>query len=261
MLLQRGSPMSLNDGVSYSLWLGGSVALIVAAGVILRRRQSKEFPMFFCYLLFQIFQTALLFPLYLQIHQHYTRYFYAYWLGQAIAAGLRFAVIHEIFSLVLMPYQRLQKLGFILFRWGAAILILVAGLVASSGAKGDMGGHLISLILLLDRSVNVVQCGLLFFLFIFCSSFGISWRHRVFGIGMGFALVASTDLATAALLTQFGEAADWGFEVLRRGIYDVVVLIWIRYLLSPETQLDVHARLPESNLETWNQELRQLLHR
>src|SRR6476661_8264497 len=164
-----GSPMSLTEYVSYSLWLGGSVAQFVAAGVMLRRRH-----MFFSYLAFQIFQAALLFLLHLQKHQHYGRYFYAFWTGQAIGAILRFGVIYEIFSAVFVPYPALRRLGGVLFRWSAVVLIMVAALVAASDASGNSGGQLIASIFILDRSINLVQCGLLFFLFIFSASFGLS---------------------------------------------------------------------------------------
>ena len=253
--------MSLTEYVSYSLWLGGSVAQFVAAGVMLRRRQVKQFPMFFSYLAFQIFQAALLFLLHLQKHQHYGRYFYAFWTGQAIGAILRFGVIYEIFSAVFVPYPALRSLGGVLFRWSAVVLIMVAALVAASDASGNSGGQLIASIFILDRSINLVQCGLLFFLFIFSASFGLSWRHQVFGIAMGFGMIASSELAIAAIRTQIGGVADEVLFFVQRGLYDVSMLIWIGYLLLPEFQLKVLSPLPENDLETWNQELVRLLRR
>jgi hypothetical protein len=111
--------------------------------------------------------------------------------------------------------------------------------------------------------VNVVQCGLIVFLFVFAAHFHLRWERRIFGITLGFGIVASTYLAHWALM------ADWLFgqktyllDFPIMAIYQVCVLIWFYYLLVPGKGDSRHggSRLPPAHhLEVWNHELERLL--
>jgi hypothetical protein len=109
--------------------------------------------------------------------------------------------------------------------------------------------------------VNVVLCGLIVFIFIFAAHFHLRWERSVFGITLGFGIVASAYLAHWALM------ADWLLgqnsyilDFVIMATYQVCVFTWCYYLLLPQKIATTSAApLPEHNLDIWNRELERLL--
>ena len=99
----------------------------------------------------------------------------------------------------------------------------------------------------------------MFFIFFFANYLRLTWRHYVFGIALGFGLIASIELSALALRSQFGMTVHTIFDFLRRGSYDAAVAIWLRYLLSPEPERPTIQVLPAQELAKWNQALLQLI--
>jgi hypothetical protein len=54
-------------------------------------------------------------------------------------------------------------------------------------------------ILVVQRCVDIIQCGMVIFLLAFCQSLGVSWKRQSFGIVLGFGLSAATELLILAL--------------------------------------------------------------
>ena len=92
---------------------------------------------------------------------------------------LRFALIYEIFNRIFDPYPALAELGRILFRWGVVVLLLVAVAVAARAPNDST--PLLSGIHVANCAVSLMQSGLLVFLFLFSSYFGLSWQNYVYG--------------------------------------------------------------------------------
>jgi hypothetical protein len=59
-------------------------------------------------------------------HSAYVAYFYVYWISFAIESILALIVVYSIFRLAMAPLKGLQQLGMLVFRWAAAISIIVA---------------------------------------------------------------------------------------------------------------------------------------
>ena len=89
-----------------------------------------------------------------------------YWSTTAVSVGLGFKIIHEIFLDIFRPYHTLKDLGSVLFKWAGLVMVLVAGVAAASSPASE-SGPLVQAVLTLQRSVRVVQCGLVFFLLVF----------------------------------------------------------------------------------------------
>jgi len=249
--------MSLVRLTYYVLWLSPALLLGIAVVRMLLSKLHREFPIFFAYAVFQAARTAVQFVVY---HQDFPLYFYTYWAGEALSVALGFGVLHEIFTHLFRPYEALQELARLLFRWAAAILILVAVVSAASTPAAD-SSRLIAGILVLERSVRVVQCGLLFMLFLFSSYFGLTWRHLVFGIAFGFGLYASVQLSALAARAYLGAIGNQTYSLVTSGAYNIAVLIWVTYLYSPQPARRAVQAVPGSNVERWNQALLQLLER
>ena len=260
-ILSRQWPMALSDLISKLLWITGDLGVLAALVIVIWRRIYRDFPLFSSYLVCEVVQSILGLLLYAPVESpHYPRFFWAYWVGQSVQTVLSFAVIYEIFSSVFRSYEGLRELGAILFRWVAVTLLLISVVVAAS-STGPSYSRIVSAILLLDRSISVVQCGLLFFLFLLSSYLGLTWRHQAFGIVLGFGMIASAELAAVAVRLQIGSEGTLIWDFTRRGTYVAGLAVWIAYLLRTEPQHAVVPKLPQSDLAKWNNALLHLLQR
>ncbi len=226
-------------------WFVGAAHLLLVV-LMIRRGLRRTFPTFFTYVLFQVvgFLAEIL-----SRQLSYSAYFYVYWAAGVIGVGLGFAVIQEIFSNVFRPYDSLRELGGILFKWAALVLVLVAVVSAAGGAQGA-GPRLIQTILVLDRSVRVMQCGLVLFLFLFSGYLALSHRAHVFGIALGFGIFAAVDLLLMTLRVAFPGFAAVPMSLLKSGASCLACGMWIWYLSSPEPRrvvVDQRARSQEWN--------------
>ena len=147
------------------LWCAQPVLQSVLAVLLWRKKLHKKFPIFFTFLIVQVVNFSVIFPLWLS---GYELYFAPFWLGEAINAVLGFKVIHEIFIDVFRPYHTLKDLGTLLFKWAGVVMLLVSVVVAFSNSFDQ--SPLVHALTTLHRSVRVVQLGLILFLLLFSSS-------------------------------------------------------------------------------------------
>lgn len=80
--------------------------------------------------------------------------------------------------------------------------------------------------------MQIVELGLLFFLFVFCKLFGMSWRHYVFGIAAGLIVAASIGMASRAIRTHVGQAGNYWFDLVAPSGYTIGILMWAYYFAS-----------------------------
>jgi hypothetical protein len=180
---------------------------------------------------------------------------------ELLDAVLSVAVIYELFNHVLLPYPSIKQLGILLFRWASVVLVVIAA-VSAGVAQGSDSARLMAAILILQRSVLVVRCGLFLFVFMFASSLGLTWRHHVFGIALGFGVSASIELVAVTMRAHFGAMDHSVYRVLASASYDCAVLIWMGYLLTSEKPVSLRKREPrhENELVLWNNALTELLY-
>jgi len=217
--------------IFYGLWLAGCAVLAAVAAVILRRKLYREFPLFFTYTLFVfVNSTALYF-----LRPYYTVYFYTYWASATLSVLIEFAVMYEIFTHIFRPYDALRKMALILFRWAAIVLIMVGIVVAASSAPNQWS-RIFAAILALERSMRVMQAGLVLFLFLFSQQVGLTHNHRVFGISLGFGIVAATDLTLVTLRATMGTVISEVFNILKTGAYLCSTVVWLQYVLLKEPE-------------------------
>jgi len=141
------------------------------------------------------------------------------------------------------------------------VLLLLAAIIAAVAGPSHEPDFALKGAVVLERSLDVVQCGLLVLLFLFASYFALTWRNYVFGIALGFGVIASVELLAAALATQFRSFSDMILNSLPRIAYAAATIIWVVYLAGSEPPRPNLTGLPQHDLEKWNQELLELLHR
>jgi hypothetical protein len=240
--------------VLYYLWIAPHALLAVMPVLMYTRRLHKNFPVFFVYTLYETFEFLLLFTAYTSGRGTGVLYRYVFITTLAGSTALRFGIIQEIFNNVFRDYPRLERLAAASMRWLIGLLVLVAILTVfySSGTAPD---SLMAGVRVLDRSVTIIQAGLLLFLFLFSRVFGLSWRSYTFGIALGFAILASTEIAGWTLgLAALTERSRSLLDLLPTGSYHVSVLVWLGYLLAGEKPVGA-ATYTAPEMDQWSGEL------
>jgi len=209
------------------LWCIQPILQSAVAVVLWRRKLHKQFPVFFLFLLAQVVNFVVIFPLWRT--GNYGLYFGPFWLGEAVNAVLGFKVIHEIFLDVFRPYHTLKDLGTLLFKWAGVVMLLVSVVVAFSNSFDQ--SPLVHALTTLQRSVRIVQLGLILFLLLFSRFLGVSWKQISFGISLGFGLFAGVELLLYAL-NSGGFVKQGLLNVINMATFNVAIFVWLGYSLS-----------------------------
>ena len=234
-----------------ALWIAHPALELTLAGIMVWRKLHRTFPVFFAYIVFQLLNFGIMFP----IHQsgNYDLYFYSYWVGTGVSLAIGFKVIHEIFLNVFRPYHTLKDLGTVLFKW-AALVMLFAAIVVASASPADQS-PIVQAVTTIERCVRVIQCGLVLFLLFFSRYLGVSWRQHSFGIILGFGGFASVELATIALYAG-GQINNRMVASINAGTYTLAILTWLGYALQKAPSRDASLGLLTS--QRWEQSLADL---
>jgi hypothetical protein len=216
----------MNAKVQLLLWMAHPALELSLAAVMVWRKLHRSFPVFFYYILSEVAIFGILFP----IHQYgdYDYYFYGYWIGAAVSLALGFMVIHEVFLDVFRPYHTLKDLGNVLFKWAALVMVFVA-IVVSAASPADQS-PLVQAVVMVQRCVRLIQCGLILFLLVFSRYLGVSWRQHSFGIVLGFGGYASVELAGNALYSG-GQIQTPINGFMDAVAYCLAVATWLGYAI------------------------------
>ena len=245
--------MALSSAI-YALWVA-SICLQALLGLVLLVKQSwQKFPLFTSYALFNLLELTA---------GYLTRgntplYFRVYWCGEAISILLGLGVVYEVFRTIFVQHPALRHLASILFAVTVIVLLTIGGLVIWSKSPSD-SKSMTSEILVIAEATRILEVGLLMFLFIFASAFGLHWRQSTFGIALGLGIFTAVELLSVTMQSQWGTSAVAVFNLARMLAFNVSLLVWIGYILLPER---AHvSELPETaQLEQWNQALLELIH-
>src|SRR5271169_1794257 len=157
--------------LDYVFWCAAPILQFGVLVAMYRRGLHREYPYFFNYTVLQVLSEPILFGFQ---RYSYSMYYWGYYVSVALSALISFAVLQEIFHDAFRPYEALRDLSVILFRWSALVVLLVAVMWAITTPHKSDDGAIITTILLADRSVRLMQCGLVFFLLLFSEYLGIS---------------------------------------------------------------------------------------
>jgi hypothetical protein len=221
----------------YVLWFATP---LIQAGVLVamfRRGLHKEYPFFFNYTILQVVSVPILAVL---MYRSYAVYYYAYYVNVGLSVLLSFAVLQEIFKDAFRPYENLRDLSLILFRWCALVVLLVGVMWAiNTGHQSDINGTVTDAMMLADRSLRLMQCGLVFFLILFSSYLGLPHRSLLFGISLGFGFFAAVNMLVATAVSHHGVLTSAALSRINGIAYLVSVFIWLGYTMAtaPVTSL------------------------
>jgi hypothetical protein len=244
----------------FYLWIAPHAMLLVVSVIMMRRQLVREYPVFFVYTLYELFQFAVLFTIYLLPSVSGPQWAATWIVGEAVSVILRFAIVREIFGSVFENFSSLKKFGNSLFHWSTAALVALAVIVVAQ-SPGNQTDRVSAALNAIDRIVSIVQCGQLLVLVVLSRYLKFSWGNYVFGIALGLGLFESLKLVNAALQNQYtGSAAIEFFNLSPMVMYHCCVLLWIVTLLRPERQPNRSLAMSMHNLNRWNDALERLFH-
>lgn len=244
-----------NHTVALCLWCAQAILQAAVAAVVWRRNLHRQFPVFFWFLIAQVANFVFIFPLWRAGSYAYSWYFAVFWIGEAVNAVLGFKVIHEIFLNVFQPYHTLKDLGTLLFKWAGVVMLLVSVVVAFSNSFDR--SPMVHAVTTLQRSVRIVQLGLILFMILFSRFLGVSRKQISFGISLGFGLFAGVELVLMAL-NSGGFVKQGLLNFIDSAATVVATLIWLSYSLSPKAVKD--SGMNRLQTQRWEQGLADLQH-
>jgi hypothetical protein len=214
--------------IDFILWFITPALMTAIVVSMYRRGLHRQFPYFFNYAIFQVLTFAVEFSL-----RNWANYYYVYWTCSALSVIVTFAVLQEIFKDAFRPYEALRDLSIILFRWCALVVLLVGGMWAITSWQGNQMDNATNAILVVDRTVRMMQCGLVFFMLLFSEYLGISRRNVLFGIAVGFGFFAAVNMLVVTALAHHTAFSRALLSRISAGAYTTSMLIWLAYTALP----------------------------
>jgi hypothetical protein len=217
-----------------------------------RRGLHRDYPFFFNYTILQVVSV----PILAIVNPYsYKVYYYAYYVNVGLSVLLSFAVLQEIFQDAFRPYEALRDLGVILFRWSALVVLLVGVMWAISAAHKPDYDRVQEIILLADRGLRLMQCGLVFFLLLFSEYLGIPHRSLLFGISLGFGFFAAVDMLVVTGASHRGVLLHATLSQINSAAYLIAVMIWFGYTLAAAPSRSKVAEAVLLRSKNWNSAL------
>lgn len=217
--------------VDYIPWVSSVVVEVAVAAIMLKRGLVRCFPVFFLSIAYDVSRQIVLGAI---AYRSSLAYAYGYWIALPLEYVIAFAVMLEAFRYSLGADPKIPTKT---LRIMAAVAVALMALAAFLILHPDIPtSNLRGLILTLDRSIGLLRCGVLLFMWAFAPKLGISWKHHVWGIVFGLGIYSGVGLATAAIHATTGDlCGDW----LARSVhfsYFAATIIWAAYLWRPEPQ-------------------------
>jgi hypothetical protein len=235
-----------------AIWLLQPVLQSAALAAIWRRYALKRHLTFSLYLLLEILQFCVLFPL---RTGSYRVYFAAYWTGNAVLALATVIVLAAVYRDTLARISAVKENGrryFRLFVAGALVVALGSSVIAHPTEKWWVLGAILGL----EQAIRVFQLLLLMTLIGGAVLFGMSLRTLTFGIALGFGLYAGIGLVGLAIRNATSYAAAGRmYALVNTAAYTFACAIWLWFACVKEPDAATIAPGMRDELESWRESM------
>jgi hypothetical protein len=249
--------MSIGRTVLHIQYVEALTLQIVIAIAIIWRRLFLQARFFFVYIVWQTFSVLCMYVLNLKLPVYY---FYAYWINDAVDVVLAIAILMEIFDRMFAAYEGIRRFAKVLFSVSAGLVTIVSAIFLHFD-RVEYTVPVLTIVLVAERSVRILQLGLIFALFAITGYLHLRWKNYLFGIALGFGFYATTTLAVLVVRMTYGQPVMLISGLLWGTGYCVAVLIWAVYVLQPDVATVPIVSLPSHQLEQWDESLKKILSR
>jgi hypothetical protein len=238
-----------------------ALTLLVGKGLV------RQFSCLTALLSVQALSIAIMVPLLffrrltgLDINTAYTLYFYSMWLSSVAQAGLLVACIYQLYRDAMRPLQGLQQIGKVIFRWVAAVAIIVSAAIAlapyataSSVTSTTRTMEFVGITGQIQQATNVLSLCLLLFVCFAIRPLGLTYRSRIFGVSLGLGFMSVSGLVQTAWFSVTGTPSLYS-PIYLVGIAGSLVAfcIWGSYFALPEPRRELVLLPTTSPFFTWN---------
>jgi len=251
--LEGSVHISLAQWVSVGFAACSALVMLGIIAIMVRHKRAAGFPIFLSYLVFGALTTGL--ALLGFIFGSCEQYRYLYWVAGFLFVALEFGVMYEVFSSALKPYSALIDLGKMLFGWASLFLLIAASLTAFA-TIGPHQSKLAAAVTVLERSMRLIECGLLLLFFLFEKKLGLSWKTPSISIALGLGCSAAVDLGVSYLRTTIAVQQLPLLGILNTTVYIGILAFWGYCMAAPHVErknvLDSPNRLI---FQRWNEAL------
>ena len=179
-------------------------------------------------------------------------YFGVYWVSFALESVIALIVVYSVFRLAMAPLKGLQTLGMLVFKWAAAISVVVAlGSVFVPNMTGMK--YLVAAISQLQRTQSILTLCLLLFVCFAIRPMGLSYSSRIFGVSLGLGIMATTDLVQSAWLTLKPALGRTTYDMVNGIVICTILAVWTTYFALPEPKRRIIVLPTTSPFLRWNQ--------
>jgi hypothetical protein len=211
--------------LDYILWCLAPILQLGVLAALSRRDLYRQYPFFFNYTVWQTLSVPVLI-----IFKSWVNYYYVYFAAFALTTLFSFAVLQDLIENVFKTSKTLTRLCSILF--ASTLVILVAIQTTETGLHGwGDPSSWIALTLSTQRTVQVVQIGLLVLFFSFGKSLGISRGSVLYGIALGFGLSAAVSTMTRMLIAHHSVFSRRILTDINSAAYLVACGVWLVYAM------------------------------
>lgn len=228
--------MNFNQETAFSIvWFAVIFAETWLLAVLFLRRSFKDYPAFSAFLCFCVARSFLL----LYFSRHYT-FFYqpVKWIAYFPQSAILIAVVLEVLYLMFHPFDALPAKTIQHFGLATGFVITIA-VVFAIFHPGAQPTAWMTFARAADQAVSWVLCSVFIFVVLFASYFGIPWRHRIYGIALGFLFYLSVDVAVTTIVAQLRLPPFSPVWLLDMFGFFTACLIWNYYFRRAEISRSV----------------------
>jgi hypothetical protein len=182
------------------------------------------------------------------------QYFYVYWVLGFLYLGLEFFVLYELLTTALKPYSALIDLGKMLFTWALVFLTIVAAITALT----TVGAHQTKLdaaATVIERSLRLIECGILMLFFFFEKKLRLPWRSWNISLALGLGATSAVDLISSYVRTRLPNQVNV-IDCIYSVAFIGVISFWAYSLTYTTKKKIAHMESPSRLIfQRWNESL------
>ncbi|HEX7285263.1 MAG TPA: hypothetical protein VF532_03735 [Candidatus Angelobacter sp.] len=218
---------------------------------LIKNKRRMGMPVFFSYLIFNM-GLAIAFRI-AQLGSA-QQYFYIYWTLTAVGMIFNFLVLYEVFVNALKPFSAVIDLAKMLAGW-AALFLLATGILSAFATSGSQSSRICTAISLIERSVQLMQCGVLLLMALFGSRLGLSWRAQGASVALGLGLTSAVGTIESYFTTQLSPYSNI-VNLMDGMLWTAVVGFWAYTAMKPQpVRASVQNSPTRLILQRWNEAL------
>lgn len=245
----------------YASWIVATLSQVALLALMTKRRIYRQLPWFYVYTVYYVVTSLV--NLRLDSYRDSNNMpFYVGWstslfLGTLIDLNL----VRELYDKLFGKHESLSGLSTTVFSWSVGVLLAFC-LLAAYYSPGNNRIRSMAALFVIQRSAATLICGMCLSLLALTRWAGFSWRNRLVGIALGFAVYNTVFAAASSIrATEWGAAFSGAFDVSNNLAYLVAVTIWAVYVNRQKT---VEVRVESSEAETallqrWNTSLEAII--